>query len=55
MSKQALTFGDIVVNKREFYASKQAIALNLANTNITVVSDKYKTVTKYKISQSTYS
>ena len=25
-------FGDIAVNKREFHASKQAIALNLVNT-----------------------
>ena len=33
MSNQALKFGDIVVNKKEFYTSKQAIALNLVNTN----------------------
>ena len=31
-----------MVNKREFYASKQAIALNLVNTNKIVVSDKFK-------------
>ena len=29
MSEQTLKFGDIVVNKKEFHASKQAIALNL--------------------------
>ena len=29
MSEQTLKFGDIVVNKQEFHASKQAIALNL--------------------------
>ena len=42
MSEQALKFGDIVVNKREFHASKQAIALNLVNANKIVVSDKFK-------------
>ena len=34
------TFGDIVVNKKEFHASKQAIALNLVNTNKIVVSEQ---------------
>ena len=42
LSKQTLKFGDIVANKREFHASKQAIALNLVNTNKIVVSDKFK-------------
>ena len=42
MSEQSLKFGDIVVNKKEFCASKQAIALNLVNTNKIVVSDKFK-------------
>ena len=42
MSEQTLKFGDIMVNKREFDASKQAIALNLVNTNKIVVSDKFK-------------
>ena len=41
MSEQTLKFGDIVVNKKEFHASKQAIALNLVNTNKIVVSDKF--------------
>ena len=42
MSKQTLKFGDIVVNKKEFHASEQAIALNLLNTGKIVVSDKFK-------------
>ena len=41
MSEQTLKFGDIVVNKREFHASKQAI-LNLVNTNKIVTFDKFK-------------
>ena len=40
MSKQTLKFGDIVLNKKEFYASKQVIALNVVNTNKIVVSYK---------------
>ena len=42
MSKHMLKFGDVVVNKREFHASKQAIDFNLVNTNKIVVSDKFK-------------
>ena len=42
LSKQKLKFGDIVVNKKEFQASKQAVALNLEDTNKIVVSDKSK-------------
>ena len=42
MSEQTLEFGDIVVNKKEFHASKQAIALDLVDTNNIVVSDKFK-------------
>ena len=42
MSKQTLKLGDIVVNKKEFYASKQAIALNLVNTNKIAVSHRVK-------------
>ena len=42
MKKQTLKFGDIVVNKGEFHASKQPIALNLVNTSKIVVSDKLK-------------
>ena len=33
MSEQTLKFGDIVINKRESHPAKQAIALNLVNTN----------------------
>ena len=42
MSEQTLKFGDIVVDKREFHVSKQAIALNLVITNKIVLSDKFK-------------
>ena len=42
MSGQALKLGDIMINKKEFHVSKQAIALNLVNTNKIVVSDKFK-------------
>ena len=42
MSEQMLKFGDIVVNEKEFHASKQEIALNLLNTSKIVVSDKFK-------------
>ena len=42
MSEETLKFSDIVVNRGEFHASKQAIALNLVNTNKIVVSDKFK-------------
>ena len=30
-----------MANKREFHASKQAIVLNLVNTNKIIVSDKF--------------
>ena len=33
MNKQTLVFNDIEVNKKDFYASKQAVPLNLVNTN----------------------
>ena len=42
MSEQTLKFGDTVVNEKEFYASKQATALNLVDTKKIVVSDKFK-------------
>ena len=42
MSKKTLKIGDIVVNKKEFYASKQAIALNSVNTNNIIISYKIK-------------
>ena len=40
--EQTLRFGDIVGNKKEFHASKQAIDLNLVETNKIAVSDKFK-------------
>ena len=42
MGEQTLKYGDIVVNKREFHTSKQAIALNLVSTNKIVVSGKFE-------------
>ena len=42
MSKQTLKFSDIVVNKKEFYASKQAIPLNSINRNNMVFSNRIK-------------
>ena len=42
MSEQTLKCGDIVVDKKDFHASKQAIALNLVNTNKIAISDKFK-------------
>ena len=38
MSEQALKLGNILVNKKEFHASKQAIALTLVDTDKIVVS-----------------
>ena len=42
MSKQALKFSDIVVNKKAFYASKQAVPLDSENTNNIVFSNRIK-------------
>ena len=42
MSEQTLKFNEYLVNKREFHASKQAITLNLVDTNEVVISDKFK-------------
>ena len=42
MSEQALKFDNIVINKKEFHASKQAIALDLVDTNKIVISEKFK-------------
>ena len=42
MSEQTLKFDDIVVNKREFHASKQANALSLISTGKIVLSEKFK-------------
>ena len=40
MSEQTLKFKDVIVNKNDFYASKQSIASNLVDTDKIVVSDK---------------
>ena len=42
MSEETLKFGNVLINKKEFHASKQAIALNLVDTNKIVISDKLK-------------
>ena len=42
MSKQTVGFNDIVVNKKDFLASKKAIPLNLVNTNNIVISYRVK-------------
>ena len=42
MSEQTLIFGDIVVNKKEFQASKQEIALNSVKADKILVSYKFK-------------
>ena len=42
MSEKTLKSGDIVVNKKEFHASKQPIDLCLLDKEKIVVSDKFK-------------
>ena len=42
MSEQTIKFNNVVVSKKEFHASKQAIALSLVDPNEIVVSDKFK-------------
>ena len=42
MSKQTLVFNDTEVNKKDFYASKQAIPFNLANTHNIVICYRVK-------------
>ena len=42
MSKQTLVFNYIEVNKKDVYASKQTIPLNLINTNNIVISYRVK-------------
>ena len=42
MNKQTLKFNNIEVNKKEFYASKQAIPLNSVNTKNIIISYKVK-------------
>ena len=42
MSKKTLKFDNIEVNKKQFYACKQPIDLNLVGINKVVISDKFK-------------
>ena len=42
MSENTLKFDYIVVNKKDFHASKKAIALGLVKSRIILVSDKFK-------------
>ena len=42
MSEKTLKFGDIIVNKKGFHASKQAIAINLVDTDKIVISEKFR-------------
>ena len=42
MSEKTLKFGNVRVNKKEFYKSKQPINLDLINVDQIVVSDKFK-------------
>ena len=42
MSEQTLKFDEIVVNKKDFYASKEAIVLDLVESSRMPVSDKFK-------------
>ena len=42
MSEQTMKFGHIVVNKKDFHAFKQAIALDLVEGSKILVSDKFK-------------
>ena len=42
MSEKTFKYGDAEINKKEFHASKQPIALDLADINQRVTSDKFK-------------
>ena len=42
MSEKTLKFNNIKVNKKEFHKSKQAIELDLVDTDKIVVSDRFK-------------
>ena len=42
MSKQTLKFNELMVKKKDFYASKQAISLNSVNTNNIISSYRVK-------------
>ena len=42
MGKQTLKFGENVINKKDFHASKQAIALNSVESSKILVSGKFE-------------
>ena len=42
MSVRTLEIGNIEINKKEFYNSKQPFNLNLVDINKTLISDKFK-------------
>ena len=42
MTKKTLKFDNVRVNKKEFYASRQSVALGLINVNQILISDKFK-------------
>ena len=42
MSEKTLKFGNVIANKKEFHASKQAITLNLVETDKIVISNRLK-------------
>ena len=44
MSVKTLKFGNVIVNKKECHVFKQAIALNLVDTDKIVISDRFNTV-----------
>ena len=42
MSEKTLKSDNVIVNKKEFHASKQAIVLNLLDTDKIVISDRFR-------------
>ena len=42
MSEKTLKFGNVVIHKKEFHASKKAIALSSVDTDKIVISEKVK-------------
>ena len=42
MNKKTLKFDEIVVNKKDFHASEEGIALDLIESSRILVSDKFK-------------
>ena len=42
MSENTLKFGDTVVKKKEFHASKQAIALTVVDTDKIFISNRFR-------------